>query len=159
MGNTTKDNGACQHETIVSGSKLRITDLRIGNFVTWIDDEEEPEGYEHLTIDGLLSDGTIWVKWRWEDGDGDETDCDLDIVKPIIITKKWLMRFGFTYGVHKMELIKDVCPNVVLKYSLGAMALWIETSREGALLENIEYVHQMQNLYFALTGKELKLDR
>lgn len=73
---------------------------------------------------------------------------------PIPLTEEWLIRFGF-------KLDKDV-------YLLGLdNVLVIEFLEDYAQLAtidsglctglDIEHVHQLQNLYFALTGEELKL--
>ena len=138
--------------------KLKPTDLRIGNFVTWIDDEDEPDTYMCLTVQGLVGDGTIWVGWEWEFGEGDSTDCGLDDIKPIPITPKWLERLGFKasngfpyskctdeYENTSLIVDEDICYYGI---SINGKIVW-------SISRKIN-VHQLQNLYFALTGEELK---
>lgn len=72
---------------------------------------------------------------------------DLDEIDPIIITKEWLLKFGFT-----------------LEYTNGGFTKWEKGKfmlLDGKLpfpihqKKRIDYVHELQNLYFALTGEEL----
>ena len=78
-------------------------------------------------------------------------------VKPIPLTEEWLKRFGF-------EKVK----NKIGVYEKGRLRIWLGS--RGAFLVYLieedtttghhipsanEYVHQLQNLYFALTQTEL----
>ena len=76
-------------------------------------------------------------------------------VDPIPLTEEWLLKFGF-------ELINE--PNK--RYHYGRLCLQFCKSRlypsgrtffnNWAILDNLpEHVHQLQNLYFSLTGEEL----
>ena len=64
--------------------------------------------------------------------------------KPIPITEEWLLKFGFEgwdLDIYTMNLItNNFC---ILFDELEIVA------------KNIKYVHQLQNLYFALTNEEL----
>jgi hypothetical protein len=80
-------------------------------------------------------------------------DIDLaDEFEPIPLTEEWLLKFGFErkgnqfYNLLKYSeveiLIRDnfwTCDGIVFS------------------LHCLEYVHQLQNLYFALTGEELTI--
>ena len=73
-------------------------------------------------------------------------------IKPIPLTEEWLLKFGFIYT--KTELGFNQFRKGILElsittngYELFFTYKWIE----------IEYVHQLQNLYFALTNEELTL--
>ena len=75
---------------------------------------------------------------------------DIEDFEPIPLTEEWLIKFGFR-----------VMDSWLLYYK-GSFE--IEPLREGFLfsqyendLLNIKYVHQLQNLYFTLTGEELSL--
>ena len=72
---------------------------------------------------------------------------------PILLTKEWLIKFGF----YQDEKNVYMCLNIVLlrlRISHGTVTLI--QSGESIRVPEIIYVHQLQNLYFALTGKELK---
>jgi hypothetical protein len=70
--------------------------------------------------------------------------------KPIPLIEEWLEKLGFTkeldglYRKNKSELIE------ILFYANG----W-QVTTQSVCLNHIKYVHQLQNLYFALTGAEL----
>ena len=67
----------------------------------------------------------------------------------IPLTEEWLVKFGFEIEwiiSHKEEYFNLFQKGDVYFYSADAHH---HTSEE------IKYVHQLQNLYFALTGKEL----
>ncbi len=77
-----------------------------------------------------------------------------DRVYPILVDEKWLLKFGFT----KTE--KD---DFDLSYNFPLISgnIIIELERCFVLTHKIiiarcKYVHQLQNLYFAITQEELK---
>jgi len=67
--------------------------------------------------------------------------------KPIPLTEEWLMNFGFKQWGDK--------------YTFGLKGINIHHRKRGFVLRKsipiIRYVHQLQNLYFALTGEELTI--
>jgi hypothetical protein len=99
---------------------------------------------------------------------------DYNNIEPIFLTIEWLLKIGFVYqeknqwfelNVIKEDLEKDIYDLSII--SLGDIdtipAIWI-----GNFAKNIgfdvadnkcTYVHQIQNLYFALTGKELEYEQ
>lgn len=73
-----------------------------------------------------------------------------DALKPIPLTEDWLLKFGFEKHYHRTIWQKS-----------GFHDIWkikgewyVKISKHQ---QYIDYVHQLQNLYFALTGEELKL--
>ena len=65
----------------------------------------------------------------------------LDVVKPIPLTEEWLERFNWNPP-------KDIG----VSFSLTTDEIHFVA---GNYYKKIEYVHQLQNLYFALIGEEL----
>lgn len=72
--------------------------------------------------------------------------------KPIQLTEEWLFKFGFEW-----KQIKDLS-----SYSLPKLEIYQYSSNNNKIFfeyidgeVEIKYVHQLQNLYFALTGEEL----
>jgi len=81
------------------------------------------------------------------------TICDLEKApqsqlwcKPIPLTEEWLLKFG---------LYKDWIPSINSPWIFNIH----DDSKSNFAFKRggikIEYVHQLQNLYFALTGEEL----
>ena len=80
-------------------------------------------------------------------------DCCLGI-KPIPLTEEWFLKFGFQFDTIDWQFPKNSV------YFIGWYAgKWrLGTHSDGVLKETyFEYVHQLQNLYFALTGEELNI--
>lgn len=67
-------------------------------------------------------------------------------ITPIPLTEEWLLSFGVK------ALRKGVFDFVKVEDSIGFHVYFI-----GRHLKEIQYVHELQNLYFALTGEELEL--
>jgi hypothetical protein len=68
--------------------------------------------------------------------------------EPIPLTKEWLLELGFEYN----GVIYEIDEYLVRFTSQFIVAYWIDSG----FMTKIKYVHQLQNLYFALTGQELK---
>ena len=74
---------------------------------------------------------------------------------PIPITEEWLLKFGFIKDMawtYSIELIN----NNRLVYYLGEKG-WSIGHKNYSDFTNLIYIHEVQNLYFAITGTELKL--
>lgn len=105
-------------------------ELRIGNFVL---------NSAGVQIEIQRHDFTIY--------DGLE---NIEDYSPIPLTPEWIEKFGFERLFQKWVLDGYIyfCEGLV----------WLECDCNGAKFTNdIIYVHQLQNLYFALTGTELQL--
>lgn len=99
------------------------------------------------------------------------TQEEIDInkgIEPIPLTKDWLLKFGFKTDDFKAEFELDTI-NLDCEYTdEGEWNLFLKgknikpvESRNEYRCEyypkaEIKYVHQLQNLYFALTGEELQ---
>lgn len=80
---------------------------------------------------------------------------------PVLLTEEWLTRFGFERGGYdslfvikgNFELAGD-CPADYPDQDVPPMGI----TYNNKLTVEVKYVHQLQNLYFALTGTELTLN-
>jgi hypothetical protein len=123
---------------------MKASELRIGNFV-----------YERR-CDGKLYEGQVTEIRSFE---------TLDKVKckgwfadsPIPLTEEWL----FKCGLHERNY-NDVYAKNYVQYHKGSNTFYYIIDffhNDESYIENItkviKYVHQLQNLYFALTGEEL----
>lgn len=75
-------------------------------------------------------------------------DYNYDNLQPIELTEDWLVKLGFE-KYHPDKFTKGLM--VITVYEHGC--LYLANQRH----VNFHYVHQLQNLYFALTGQELTL--
>ena len=116
---------------------MNAKELRVGNIVYPFDDI------------GLVNDKTIFrdfIKVTYKDFENTLS------LQPIPLTEEWLVKFGFLLDLHHHRR---------LTYSLNRITTYMQ---DGVFWCDILYdcleikhVHQLQNLYFSLTNKELKL--
>jgi hypothetical protein len=127
---------------------LSANELRIGNLVNYYDVDEQ----------GELLNIIDWQDLKWLS----ENEKSFNAVhKPIPLTKEWLLKFGFEdkqncFNLSKREKLgHDFGDFAVSKYDDTQMKVWRGDRYIGVC--HIQYVHQLQNLYFALTNEELTL--
>lgn len=74
-------------------------------------------------------------------------------IKPIPLTEDWLLKFGF-------KKINHIYGYYFWSLSKGKIDIYEKkTTFRGYSVLHIEHVHQLQNLYYALTGEELNLKK
>jgi len=76
---------------------------------------------------------------------------DSECFQPIPLTEEWLLKFGFEKCLNQYKKVTETKPFIIL---------FLEGQFQYDDLRyrtNLQYVHQLQNLYFALTGEELKI--
>jgi hypothetical protein len=116
---------------------LEAKSLRLGNYVlTYLSDNAD--GIEQVTIN------TLRVMM--------ENPTKKTIYEPIPLTEEWLIKFGYqgnSIRIGEMQIIFDEDYG---NYYLG-------DEQEIGLNPDLEikYVHQLQNLFKALTGEELTI--
>lgn len=78
---------------------------------------------------------------------------DIGHLKPIPLTEEWLLKFGFKNNGQNIYDLPSWVP--YLRERKRKNQKWYQVFNVADC--NIEYVHQLQNLYFALTGEELEV--
>jgi len=126
---------------------MKATELRIGNYIKLM------YNYEDYEIIQVTPDELVMI---------DKKQADYE---PLPLTEEWLYKFGFT------NIDKGDNDYITYADSNHDYYLQIDVRRKDgkySILDNsfddlrafsmvdIMYVHQLQNLYFALTGKELE---
>lgn len=113
---------------------MKANELRIGNYVL------DSEGGQVTEV--MPSDFSITV-------------CTY--LEPIPLTEEWLIKFGFYYNksFEHYQLVYDNGSVLIIEKSIRA---WIWKFNKVQSIK-LQHVHQLQNLYFALTGEELKLNQ
>jgi hypothetical protein len=80
---------------------------------------------------------------------------DYDDIEPITLTEEWLLKFGFktsawdNHSTYRKMIGNNDYTIVFDEYS--------NTMIGDIMIKEIKYVHQLQNLYFALIGEELSV--
>lgn len=81
-------------------------------------------------------------------------------VKPIKLTEEWLLKLGFVKG-KDVGIYNNVFYlegfYISLSEYINIFVDWNDDTNEPTMFYEVCYVHQLQNLYFALTGKELTI--
>lgn len=124
---------------------MEARELRIGNFVN-VRYGDNPHEVQSVGLNG--------IDLRAEDGYSVGAMHENDELSGIPLTEEWLLKFGF------FEKNLNFYLDGIELYFQRAMRIYVfkyfENKTNGRYIE-IEYVHQLQNLYFALTGSELTI--
>ena len=119
---------------------MKASELRIGN---WVNDPIHNKC--NFQIEMFL--GIDYFQPLTIDPD-EELTLKISECEPIPLTEEWLLKFGFENGnyfiLNDVIIYKDYNDKYRYEYNYGQ--LWVK------------HVHQLQNLYFALTGEELTLN-
>jgi len=128
--------------------ELTVKDLRIGNLVK--------EYYSGDIIKVDINILTLIYKTTQPDSDFQ------NVYQPIPLTEEWLIKFGFKMKNMNIGTFNDCWHEYELfKYPKTkniTLSLQPFNKKDVAVLARIFYVHQLQNLYFALTQKELEIN-
>ncbi len=122
---------------------MKVNELRIGNLVRWKSSELDPTKYQNI-ISVTLED----IKKI------SERDKDYN---PVKITEEWLLKFGFEDK--KKYLLRHKYDTCKIYYGSDLVIRLEITGRRIMTMNHlhIKHVHQLQNLYHALTGEELEI--
>jgi len=120
---------------------MKANEIRIGNYVDCVNKRHNEK---YIEIESVTCE-KINVEFR---------EYSLSDCKPIPLTEDWLLKFGFmTNGNYWTNLVIDldyITQEDYFEYEIQFPFLdWVK--------RDLKYVHQLQNLYFALTGEELTL--
>jgi hypothetical protein len=121
---------------------IKAEELRLGN---WIDTPKMGPSMVRLVT---MHEGEYMVYHNQKDIDSFHNAEVLKNCMPVSLTEDWLKKAGFEY-------IRKVWQNNLIHGfldTIGEFAIYYGKE----YLRTIKHVHQLQNLYFALTGTELQ---
>ncbi len=126
---------------------MKANELRIGNYVNVPIQEQCPfriDAFEYCSekfikvAQEVKLNGFEVHPLTWYGGD----------LQPIPLTEEWLLKFGFDRNGKKLTFWKiDLVEDEEGIFSFDESRIYID----------VKYVHQLQNLYFALVGEELTI--
>lgn len=113
---------------------MEVNELRVGNIISAL-------GKTETIVTYINSDDNMI-------GSTDFADRPIEDFHPIPITEEWLLKFGYRdigegWFMHDVNIIQYNFKTKIV----NPMILGIK----------IEHIHQLQNLYFSLTGQELTI--
>lgn len=139
---------------------INAQELRIGNLLMRYSNIMEVSGIANDQVDLILLQPNTRVKWRMLYSD----------IFGIPLTEEWVTNFGFVklYHLSRHEHVLYVDDKLNIEF-IDGYGLRIVVSNENNDVNTntavfvcyyekpyIKYVHQLQNLYYTLTGQELK---
>lgn len=125
---------------------MEAKELRLNNLVIL---KRDFYTYKKGDIFALSNVGVDYLD-RWQQM-GASDELKITDVEPIPLTEEWLVKFGFVKGQDGWYSNKTICFNENL-------VCYFNSTNDVTELNHIKYVHQLQNLYFALTNTELTLN-
>jgi len=119
---------------------IKTNELRVGNLVY------TPMDFK-MKVVGIFDDQILL---DFEGNEGDVFDFKPNELKPIPLTEEKLLKFGFENIYDELLFYNGYCDLIFNdnRVSLRVEGQWLSF--------DVEYVHQLQNLYFALKGIELQ---
>jgi len=140
---------------------MKAHELRIGNYISL--KLAKSNVYDCIVV-GIEQDRIYYLPWLKLKPKVDYLYSLYCYVEPIPLTEEWLEKFGFERDEEKRH---GECywvhggftnPQAPLFYYVD-MFLSAHLGFPGWKNIKIKYVHHLQNLYFALTGEELQIDK
>ena len=125
--------------------KITTSDLRLGNWLYESDKSKFP-----MQVEGI---GKDWIYLNFEGNESDVFENTDKEIYPIPLNKQLLENIGFKFS-NDYAYLGEFTLNY---YKDGFMISVNENDRH--ITEPISFVHELQNLYYALTGKELEIKR
>lgn len=138
---------------------IKASDLRIGNIHKLPAFDIPREGIFSSRIDGQ--------PWGQISGYGihlvEKGDLEFN---PISLTEAWLIKFGFEQGENSwwsanyFTNCDEVSEVMIISINVESFRLSVYDQDMGVpayVGYNVQYIHQLQNVYYALTGKEMDI--
>ena len=135
---------------------MKGNDLRIGN---WVKVNDPIFGVNTYKVATIRDNGIITLN--------DNMSCLVDNIEPIELTGDILINIGFKKGYNEIysKTIKvdfyeynisyqNVKDN---KYSFVAYGYKNGELKRKMILDNIQYLHELQNVFFSFTNQELEM--
>ncbi len=126
---------------------IQANELRIGNWV-----KMPFLGDVNLIVFGLAVKDDMSLFIQSKSSSGSTFFENLEKYEPIRITEECLFKFGFEKSDHDSGGYKWY-KGMFYILELAKDAFYCDYT----LIFRVDHIHQLQNLYFALTGKELTL--
>lgn len=145
---------------------IKAQELRINNIVT----DEFYETFRTTIVVESINEKGINLSVQNSDDFPEMQDhwiepyYEFDKLRGIPLTSEWLERFWFKQFVHDSELQGKIVEYnydnnllTIVDWSAEGKKFTLSNSFSFKLRVDVNYVHQLQNLIFAITGSELQL--
>lgn len=127
---------------------MKTNELRIGN---WVKVHDPIFGVNTYKVATIRDNGIITLN--------DNMSCLVDNIEPIELTEEILVKIGFEKFVKSFRMELSGCR---LDYFIDKTLYIYKKHTNCCLIKDLEikceYIHQLQNSFFLLTGKELEVE-
>ena len=136
--------------------QITTSDLRLGNWLYESDKSKFPMQVESI--------GKNWIYLDFEGNEGDVFENSDKEIYPIPITKELIVKslnaepLGDDYSV-KLGDYRYIYFRINNDGYISIDFFNYDDNSENEICDGIRYVHELQNLYHAFTGKELEIRR
>ena len=133
-------------------------DLRLGNCI-----KLEYEDFNNYSEDAQIDhNNNIWIVesireydiWVYNSIENISHTDNTDTFEPIPLTEEILLKCGFEKIENGWKVIDFICFKISWERLAG---LTLTFENESIYISHIKHLHQLQNLYFALTNEELTI--
>lgn len=123
---------------------MNAQDIRIGNLFS-------QKGFP-MYVEAIFRD-TVYL--NFEGNEGDVWEEDIKDLVPIPLTEEILLKAGFE---KEENPYLDNFNNDILSLSIYKGKVYYSLKSKTFIEIESNYLHQLQNLFFALTGEEIKIE-
>ena len=134
---------------------MEPTELRKGNCILNKDNEPDIVGGIWYELSDNIDEWDYYIQCGLN-----HLDYPISDIKPIPLTDEWLKNFGFE---KREKYVGHGINDLLYEWSLNGYTFSEDVYGKWFLCgynwntERMSYVHQLQNIYFALSGEELSL--
>jgi len=135
---------------------MKSTELRLGNYLGC----SAGIGYDYCVVTKISHDKIETVA-----GNNHVFGVQYEVDNAIPLTEEWLLKFGARVWGHESSRMASIEITEHMSFEINLVngdfhIVYDDLVVEGdhaCIAVNIKSIHKMQNLYFALTGKELTI--
>jgi hypothetical protein len=130
---------------------IKPEELRIGNYITdiWADQIDEKGNKKAYQVIKFTDKKAWYYKGNYS--------AEIKNIRPVKLTEEWLLKFGFKKSIYDGAFFIHLNNDHLFYIDIEKNIYGSIDNNEYKI--NLSYVHQLQNLYFDLTGKELTLKK
>ena len=134
---------------------MENNELRIGNFVRLNNPKYHPENTgKNFMVDSIKSDDVSLIDY--ENLPAIILYQYLKYIEPIELTEEWLLKFGAKWEGDYVFL--EINKLIIRTHLPNMKPASIFAYFDGIKIKQLKYVHELQNLYYAINGTELKCE-
>lgn len=140
---------------------IQANELRTGN---WVNIQSHDQYAQIIEIKSGRPDNRDFVRISSPNLDT-QFAVEISQIVPIPLTEEILLKAGFEIGGYNfVEVTHPKHPRLFFVIGNNFDSIWWNYNIQGTSKEcessqiEIKYIHQLQNLFFALTGEEIKIE-